>query len=419
MYFFPSHEHVFKMYGDEGLVGDFDGDMKADLATYSYGGWWRIDYARDGLGSNRDGDAKVFLVEGPYSQVQAADFDGDGKDDFCALGANAGSNPTPFRVAYAANGFSNWDVSIFGYGYPGSGMVYSRMAPGDFDGDGKADISITDTNGRWRVDFSSNGFGYLDMQFNGGYIGGSARPVAGDFDLDGKDDLALKIDDGRWDIDYSGNGYGRIDWEVRYPGIGPSSAVHSSAGDLDGDGKADFQFDFYSNFYYGCGAICNERRVDYAWSGLGGYEPRENFGPFLSRLANTQRHAHRYFVRQLYLDHFNREPEQGGWDAWSNYIGQCGSDLGCAHGRRITTARGFLESAEFRRDKPALTYQGTPEYNHEYVRQCYLVFLRREPESSGHTAWLNYINSSGDYDTLVHGFIDSSEYAARDGGVRP
>jgi hypothetical protein len=83
---------------------------------------------------------------------------------------------------------------------------------------------------------------------------------------------------------------------------------------------------------------------------------------------------------------------------------------GCLNSRRITVARGFPESPEFRQNKPALSNPGsTQEYNQEYVRQCYDVFLHRVPDGA-YYVWLDYINNTGDYDGLVNGFINSTEY---------
>jgi hypothetical protein len=82
------------------------------------------------------------------------------------------------------------------------------------------------------------------------------------------------------------------------------------------------------------------------------------------------------------------------------------------------TARGFMESAEFRNrvggafSSPAPSAGDTP-YNREYVRQCYLVFLRREPGGGESDGWLNYLFSIGDYSGVINGFINSGEYRAR------
>lgn len=123
----------------------------------------------------------------------------------------------------------------------------------------------------------------------------------------------------------------------------------------------------------------------------------------------------RFFVWQQYTDILGREPDHGGLNGWSNYIAGCGGDHPCLIFRRTETARGIITSPEFRSRHPALQNPGTPEYNQEFVRQCYLVFLRRNPDSGGFNAWLNYFNSTGDEHGVVHGFIYSDEYWRRFG----
>jgi hypothetical protein len=56
----------------------------------------------------------------------------------------------------------------------------------------------------------------------------------------------------------------------------------------------------------------------------------------------------RTFVRQHYLDFFNRAPDQGGLDHWSNEVEQCGADPACAQFRRANTSGAFFLSIEFR-----------------------------------------------------------------------
>jgi hypothetical protein len=55
----------------------------------------------------------------------------------------------------------------------------------------------------------------------------------------------------------------------------------------------------------------------------------------------------RNFVRQHYHDFLNREPDQSGWDFWTNQITSCGSDPGCNEVRRIDVSASFFLSIEF------------------------------------------------------------------------
>lgn len=123
-----------------------------------------------------------------------------------------------------------------------------------------------------------------------------------------------------------------------------------------------------------------------------------------------------FFVRQQYYDFQRRQPDATGFNNWVNEISSCGSDWPCINSKRIHVVRGTIESAEFRQGKPALSNPtSTDEYNREYVRQLYLCLLQREPDSGGFATYVSELNSTGDYDHAVHGFINSSEYLSRFG----
>ena len=55
----------------------------------------------------------------------------------------------------------------------------------------------------------------------------------------------------------------------------------------------------------------------------------------------------RFFVRQHYLDFLNREPDQSGWDFWTNEITQCGADAPCTEVKRINVSAAYFLSIEF------------------------------------------------------------------------
>jgi hypothetical protein len=55
----------------------------------------------------------------------------------------------------------------------------------------------------------------------------------------------------------------------------------------------------------------------------------------------------RAFVRQHYLDFLNRNPDQAGWDYWTDKITQCGIDAYCIHTQRIGVSAAFFIELEF------------------------------------------------------------------------
>jgi hypothetical protein len=54
-----------------------------------------------------------------------------------------------------------------------------------------------------------------------------------------------------------------------------------------------------------------------------------------------------YFVRQHYLDFLGREPDESGFNFWSDQILGCGSDAGCAEVKRINVSAAYFLSIEF------------------------------------------------------------------------
>lgn len=64
-------------------------------------------------------------------------------------------------------------------------------------------------------------------------------------------------------------------------------------------------------------------------------------------LTTNQADDSRFFVRQHYLDFLGREPDQAGWDFWTNNIESCGADANCRQVKRIDTSAAFFLSIEF------------------------------------------------------------------------
>lgn len=54
-----------------------------------------------------------------------------------------------------------------------------------------------------------------------------------------------------------------------------------------------------------------------------------------------------YFVRQHYVDFLNREPDESGFNFWSDQIITCGVDAGCIDRRRVNVSAAYFLSIEF------------------------------------------------------------------------
>jgi uncharacterized delta-60 repeat protein len=188
---------------------DFDGDGRADLATFTASsGIWSILASQNSqisatqFGQNAD-------------KYAPADYDNDGKTDIA--------------VYRPANG--NWYLmqSTAGFAAIQWGAAEDKPVAADYDGDGKSELAVwRPSNGIWYILRNSSQFAYYQFGVAGDI------PVTADYDGDGKSDIAVfRPSNGTfyWLASASNNQFNAVQF-------GQNSDIPAVA-DYNGDGKAD------------------------------------------------------------------------------------------------------------------------------------------------------------------------------------
>jgi len=189
----PSHKWKVSFEMPLPILGDYNGDVRTDIAFYDRGFWHIFGHLLTNLGAK--GDIPV-----------PGDYNGDGKTDIAVWQPNKGAWLFSIKK----------DIVFWG-------EAQDIPVPLDYDGDGKTDIAIwRPSDGNWFIKYSSGEIEVIQW--------GSEKdiPVPSDFSGDGKADIAVwRPLDGNWYIK------GQDPYHLGAKGDIPVP------GDYDGDGKTD------------------------------------------------------------------------------------------------------------------------------------------------------------------------------------
>ena len=181
--------------GDKPVAGDFDGDGKTDFCIARRinnqivwiilpSGGSPVRYVRFGLASDRENST-------------AADFNGDGRDDLIVTRTEPNGNLTHYI------GDANSGASILGVQWGNNSSAPTTVFFGDYTGDNRADIAVSygacnsnptcDLAGTWWI-LPTGGANHtitrFGIPFNQQGMSGDL-PVYGDWDGDGKTDISV------------------------------------------------------------------------------------------------------------------------------------------------------------------------------------------------------------------------------------
>jgi hypothetical protein len=218
-------------------LGDFDGDGKLDLvSTYPTPGNGNVSVWL-GKGDGTFSTATPFTAGTTPDTVAVADLNGDGKLDL-VVGNHGSGNISVFL----GNGDGTFQAPA-NYSTPAAGTPDSLVVT-DFNGDGKPDIAvaISGINASSVALLLGTGNGTFQAAIpmpSGFHSSGTLRIAAGDFNGDGKFDLA--VTDGATLSVLSGNAAGAIPTPAMYSLVDAGAAINGTVvvADFNGDGTPD------------------------------------------------------------------------------------------------------------------------------------------------------------------------------------
>ena len=219
-------------------AADFNADGNLDLTLANLLGYPSFVALGYGKGAFNSGGDLFTALNGSAAGVAVGDFNGDGKlDAAVANGILYTKNPYSAVTVSLGNGDGTFTQAN---GSPSSlGQNVSAIVAGDFNGDGKLDLAITDYGANTVYILLGNGDGIFRQAITIAVGNEPDAIVAGDFNNDGKLDLAIaNFGDGTVTL-LLGNGDGTFTQASGSPyavGAGPYAIA---AADFNGDGKLD------------------------------------------------------------------------------------------------------------------------------------------------------------------------------------
>ncbi|MGA5303764.1 FG-GAP repeat domain-containing protein [Nucisporomicrobium flavum] len=224
--------------GFSGVAGDFNGDGRDDIVTFTRGTAADV-YVALSTGSSFSGTGVKwhdYFAAGTETPL-VGDFNGDGRDDIATF--TRGSAADVYVALSTGHSFVGTGVKWHNYFAAGTEIP----AVGDFNGDGRDDIatftrgSSADVYVALSTGYSFSGTGW---KWHNYFAAGTEIPAVGDFNGDGRDDIATFTRGSSADVYVAlstGSSFSGTGWKWHnYFAVGTELP---SVGDFNGDGRDD------------------------------------------------------------------------------------------------------------------------------------------------------------------------------------
>ena len=248
---------------------DINGDGLCDLLTFTRGTFSNNKYivylhyhlaTNDGTGFTNRHDLGYYVAPNNIEDyVQVGDFLGNGKNDILVLSySNSGTNNQLYATLVSCNPYDNDFSIVFQDKFVRNHC--SSVVQGDFNGDGRIELILTDGTASYTYSVNSDN---LSLLRSSGFPTAWHKCLPGDFNGDGKTDLLTWAENAnpRWHISISTTDGFYDQWGVTSDASFPSGAPKLSGAslinasdnyavysvniyDADGDGKSDVVFVF-------------------------------------------------------------------------------------------------------------------------------------------------------------------------------
>ena len=213
------------------VVGDFNHDGKLDLAVgNSYSKTVAILL---GSGNGTFGSPRIVAVSGQPFNLAAGDLNGDGKLDLVVVDGSDGTSTGQTVEVLLGNGDGSFRAGVT----YATGPSPIGVTLGDFNGDGKPDLAVTNADSNTLSILLGNGDGTLRPALNYATAYYPEFIAAADLNRDGKTDLVILNSLSNSVSIFLGNGDGSF---APRRDIGTGQAPQGLAiADFNGDGKLD------------------------------------------------------------------------------------------------------------------------------------------------------------------------------------